>query len=192
MNTTKVTKVTKVTTIKIKTSRFLFTEPIVAHLIQFATLHQYTPKKELKQNWIEFIITIKEDIENEKREFYEQGFKGTEEEIVTRMYNSCKYYYMKQLKQKQEKQQEKQQQDQTKKRKPYTRYSPEILYEIDEYIVYLIKEKEKEEKEKMIELTPNEAYQLYKDYKDYNKDKEDEKLKKTFKNRFQIISKKYK
>ena len=75
--------------------RFKLSKTLSDELSNFANLHRYTPKKDLKECWkkwlktatIESLVTREQEILNEKQ------YDG---DLIKKMFTSMRYYYMKQ------------------------------------------------------------------------------------------------
>lgn len=184
-------------TIKIQICRYDFAPEMENKLREFARIHQYDERKQLKENWQKW--QNQEDnciaIAEETSRLMNLGYKG---DVIMKMFTSIRYYYMK------KNARPKLLDEEEKPRKQYVSCSPMILEVIDNHINNEInKHMEDPEEEKICELVPAKLYlefckehpeeilneiKLLKDYMD----QEDIilKLKKTYKNRYQSIKSK--
>lgn len=76
--------------------RYKLREELSEELNDFAILHKYTPKKDLKECWGKWLNTTKVAslVTNETESLEKKGYSG---DIIKKMYTSMKYYYMKQI-----------------------------------------------------------------------------------------------
>jgi hypothetical protein len=176
--------------VELKTHRFEFSKEIENDLREFSRIHKYDERKQLKECWQEWINieSNKQAIKNESDRLLNMGYKG---DAVKKMFTSIRYYYMK--KKPDNKDNKKQY------RKIYTSLSPIILELIDNHIINQIKQKSENN---ICNFIPSIAYlEFCKEYqyelldeikilKDVLDDEEIiNKLKKTYKNRYQNIKK---
>jgi len=187
-------------TIKIKICRYDFSPDMENKLREFARIHQYDERKQLKENWQKWQMDEEncKAITEETSRLVNMGYTG---DIITKMFTSIRYYYMK------KNARPKLLDEEEKPRKHYVSCSPMILEIIDNHVHHQIDNRVKkdkvEEEEKICELVPAKLYldfckehpheilneiKLLKDYMD----QEDIilKLKKTYKNRYQTIKSK--
>ncbi len=75
--------------------RYKLREELSEELNDFANLHKYTPKKDLKECWGKWLKTTKVAslVANENESLQEKGYSG---DLIKKMYTAMKYYYMKQ------------------------------------------------------------------------------------------------
>lgn len=75
--------------------RYKLREELSMELNDFANLHKYTPKKDLKECWEKWLKTTKVAflVTSENERLQENGFTG---DLIKKMYTAMKYYYMKQ------------------------------------------------------------------------------------------------
>lgn len=206
----------------LKTFRCLFTNHMVEQLVEFGQINYNEDTISFKEKWEEWILTNEtmENIEKEKQNFILQGHYISNEEIIKKMYNSCRFYYLKQMKQIKEKNINRQENPPTtekKKRKNYEKVGKEYLQEIDEFIILEMKNKEyfyqpicdgdggdlkavlsgniNNNDIKFNTISPAQSFLHYLDqYPEYKEetDEQKEKRKKTFKNRFYLFGKQLK
>ena len=178
--------------VELKTHRFDFSKEIENDLREFARIHQYDERKQLKESWQEWISveSNRNNIKNESDRLLKMGYNG---DVVKKMFTSIRYYYMKKKSNKKEEENRKQY------RKIYISLSPILLELIDDHIINLIK---KNSKNNICNFIPSSAYlEFCKEYqyelldeikilKDVLDDAEIiNKFKKTYKNRYQNIKK---
>jgi hypothetical protein len=177
--------------VELKTHRFDFSKEIENDLRDFARIHQYDERKQLKENWQIWINVEpnKTAIQNESDRLFEMGYKG---DIIKKMFTSIRYYYMK-------KKPDAKEENGKQNRKIYISLSPILLELIDNHIINQIKQKSKNN---ICNFIPSSAYlEFCKEYqyelldeikilKDVLDDEEIiNKFKKTYKNRYQTIKK---
>jgi hypothetical protein len=194
-------KQTKNMTIKIKICRYDFSPDMENKLREFARIHQYDERKQLKENWQKWQNQEEncKAIAAETSRLVNIGYTG---DVIIKMFTSIRYYYMK------KNARPKLLDEEEKPRKNYVSCSPMILEIIDNHVHHQIesfKEGKVEEEEKICQFVPAKLYldfckkhpqeilneiKLLKDYMD----QEDIilKLKKTYKNRYQTIKSKLK
>ena len=191
--------------ILLKTYRYDFSEEIEYKLREFASIHQYDERKQIKESWKKWINEEpkKTEIENETKRLNQLGYTG---DVLTKMYTSIRYYYMKKKPtkdQKEDNDDNDDDDDESKEKKPRKRYinvSPIILELIDNHILSEIK---KCSKNNISSYVPSNAYlDFCKEHQTNIMDEiillkdvlnEDEiiiKFKKTYKNRYQNIKNK--
>ena len=153
-----------------ETYRFKFSVEFSNMLSNFAKIHQYDDRKDFKNAWKEWCENNNDIIENEKELHHNKGYKG---EIITKMYNSARYYY-------------RNKDTITKspvKRKEYNHIGKDILFNMDNYI--------KENKD----IKPSVGFELYYNMNKIRHNTNEEEvnyksiLKKTYKNRCYNINK---
>jgi hypothetical protein len=168
---------------------------MVENLIEFGSLNQFEDKKSFKEKWSEWILTdtMKENIEKERQEFILQGYEGTIDEIEKRLYNSCRFYYLKNIIKEHQNNQENKPE---KKRKVYEKRTKEYLQEMDDFILMEIENESynitDKVNRKINTISPAQSYFNYLDKYPYYKEEvkeEMDKRKKTFKNRFYLYGK---
>ena len=197
----------------LKTYRCLFTNHMVEQLVEFGQINYNEDMISFKEKWEEWILTDEtiENIEKEKHNFMLQGHKISNKEIIKKMYNSCRFYYLKQIKETNIKIQENPPTIEKKKRKNYEKVGKEYLQEIDEFIELEMKNKEyfyqpiRDNNNNVVyninndikinTISPAQSFLHYLDrhpeYKEET-DEQKEKRKKTFKNRFYLFGKQLK
>jgi len=175
----------------IKIFRYKFKESTIEKMIDFARIHCYDCKEDLKEAWEEWKEEYVDMIKREQRRHEELGYEGKIEE---KMYKSIRYYYMKKFNNK-----KKEDIIESNGRKKYVPLTKKIRLMMDFFIQQCI---------------DNDSYKPSKDYErfyndpiiqrhihteidviqqKYNLEDEDirEKIKKTYKNRYYMIRTKY-
>lgn len=175
----------------IKIFRYKFKESTIEKMTDFARIHCYDCKEDLKEAWEEWKEEYVDMIKREQRRHEELGYEGKIEE---KMYKSIRYYYMKKFNNK-----KKEDIIEFNGRKKYVPLTKKIRLMMDFFIQQCI---------------DNDSYKPSKDYErfyndpiiqrhihteidiiqqKYNLEDEDirEKIKKTYKNRYYMIRTKY-
>jgi len=165
----------------IQTFHFHFSEEMTEQFAYFAKLHQFDDRIAFKENWQSWIrgADVADCISRETERLMEEGYTGN---ILNKMFKSVRYYYRKKPANTPE----------PKKRKEYESLSQEVLRQMDEHILGQISENTDQET-KVYSLSPAKAYENYCIYRTQTKEAEipdKVKYKKTYKNRFFLLSKK--
>lgn len=161
--------------------RFKFEDSFVDELFTFAKVHQYDDRKTFKEEWNKWVECNSSLVNKEMRRIINLGYEG---DVLTKMYKSARYYFRKKSNVKPDPQE----------RRSYISMKPETLNAMDLHIKSKIIEKS---------FTPANGYSdfcvkhinLLKDEitricENPNVNHEDisNKIKKTYKNRYFIIS----
>ena len=101
--------------------RFKFTPEIMGMLTQFAKLHRFDDRKTYKEAWEAWTIENQEALEDEERRLRELKYEG---DINDKMYKAARYYFRKKTTNKKE----------PKNRRQYISVSGELLDAMDEHI----------------------------------------------------------
>jgi hypothetical protein len=161
--------------------RYKFSENIINELNNFSKIHQYDDRISFKEAWNEWVSENLDIINREENRLLELGYNGC---VKTKMYKSCRYYFAKKKDNKEE---------QNERRKKYIMINANILNSMDKHIIQNINNEN---------YKPSDGYE---DYCTYNIEllREDIvemvnlgmifdeiklKIKKTYKNRYFIIS----
>jgi len=142
--------------IRIKTYRFVFSEPVVEELEYFSKLHQFDDRKTFKDTWKEWFYSenIHPIMTQEINRLVSTGYKGNIEE---KMFKSVRYYFLKKPANKPA--------DEKKKRKQYIGLSDEFLKTIDHHIISCLNANMKSNTNKtvnhvtVLDVQPAEAYE---------------------------------
>lgn len=155
-----------------KTYRFKFTSRFADLLNNFAKIHEFDERSDFKEAWKSWCLENYSIINHESILHEIKGYKG---DINTKMYNSVRYYYRKKsidIKT-------------SHKRKSYSHIDKNILLSIDHFIL------------QNSSLKPSLCFDLFcetfhfRNNNSLNDNNFKLLLKKTFKNRFYFLTKKY-
>jgi hypothetical protein len=75
-----------------KIFRFKFTEPFMAELYRFSKIHQYDHRKEFKEAWLIWIDENTDLIRDEIERIMKLGYEG---DVIDKMFKSARYYFRK-------------------------------------------------------------------------------------------------
>jgi len=164
-----------------KTFRFLFSENITNLLNTFSNLHKNKHRKVFQTEWNHFVKENQDVMQEEINRIQSSGYKGN---VLEKMFTSARYYYRKKtLKES----------STPKERKEYKKIPKSILYNMDNHIREQIK------KGSSPTSSFDEYFQqiqtLLKSQNQFNIELEDnieKKLKNSYKNRYQVESKRQK
>lgn len=166
-----------------KIYRFKFTEEFMQQIHAFSKIHQYDDKKTFKESWNNFVLDNEEMVYTEVRRLNHLGYNG---DIIDKMYKSARYYFRKKSTAKKE----------PKERRKYISFDAKILEAMDKHIMVNMEKDEYQPKNGFTEFCKaNEAIvreymaKLYNDGLTESKIIE-EKFKKTYKNRYFMITRK--
>ena len=167
------------TEIQLQTFHFGFSDEIAQRFTYFATLHRYDDRKTFKENWNNWIVEpdVAEAIAKETASLEQQGYQG---DILDKMFKSVRYYYRKKPAVPQA----------PKQRKVYVSISSDILEKIDKHVVEIIVQHTNPETN-VCDISPANAFKEYQKILLVEPNAPDidlEKYKKTYKNRFFIVS----
>lgn len=183
-----------------KTFRFEFTEYIMDAIKQFAIVHQYDERKMYKEQWSNWYNENKEDMEREIERMNEIGYVG---DVKDKMFKAGRYYFRKKNIKNQDKEEQREcevfnninTKNTEKKRRNYITMLESTLVAMDEHI--------------KISLATDEQFKPSDGYSEFCEknvlvlrteiqrmvveniiDKKDiaEKIKKTYKNRYYMIT----
>jgi hypothetical protein len=169
--------------IKIQIFRFKFTEDFNEELHRFAKVHQYDPRNVFKEAWEVWLEENKDSVSREIVRLTNIGYEG---DIVTKMFKSARYYYRKKNNNK----------TVQKERNTYFNGTRDLIFKMDNHILNgLLQENYKPSNgfeefcKSHQELLKEEVKQLY-DNGFKNSQEIKEKIKKTYKNRYFLLTKK--
>ena len=161
--------------------RFKFSDDIMQAITEFSKIHQYEDRNDYKESWKEWCDDNSEFLEIETRRLIDLGYKGN---VIDKMYKAGRYYFRKKTLS---------DSTETKKRRVYVAMNSTILSNMDKHIIDSIKsetyspaEGYSEFCENNIELLKTEVARLLKS--GINSEDISSKIKKTYKNRYFIIS----
>jgi hypothetical protein len=162
--------------------RYKFSNTFTDELYEFSKIHKYDERKDFKEAWAEFVNMKANVIQEEIKRLEDLGYSG---DILDKMFKSTRYYFRKKTAST----------NTLKERRCYQTVSKELLDSIDSHIqtnfsqldfkpsIYFntyCKENEDILKTEILFLSRN-------GYNDINDIKE--KIKKTYKNRYYLLSK---
>lgn len=163
-----------------KVFRFKFSQTILEQMQEFARIHKFDQRTDFKEAWETWIQNNKTMIQEENTRLCQCGFTG---DIHDKMYKSVRYYYSKKSNSKQE----------PKKRRKYITIDKEILANIDRHITNSIESndsfKPSDGFKEFIDLNYDSILPTF-EKTELTRDDIDQKLKKTYKNRYFLISNK--
>tara|TARA_Y100000389_G_scaffold202767_1_gene249101 strand:- start:8411 stop:8923 length:513 start_codon:yes stop_codon:yes gene_type:complete len=163
--------------------RYKFTDTIVEKIYHFSKIHEYDDCKAYKENWHLWCQENNEEIERETFRLESLGYDG---DVVNKMYKSGRYYFRKKTKS-----------DPQPVRRQYISVNKNFIHTMDEHISKEIHKKEftpaygyTDFCEKNLSLIENEIRGMQEKHQDVHMDLLNNKIKKTYKNRYFIISNK--
>lgn len=170
-------------TTKINIYRYKFTTDFMEKLYQFSKIHQYDDRRTFKEQWEKWIDANDDSVSQETYRLDKLGYEG---DILDKMFKSARYYFRKKSTAKKE----------PKKRRIYISCQKDILDVMDDHISNGIKTEDykpsngfeqfcfqnveilKDEVKRLIESDITDTKQIF------------DKIKKTYKNRYFMISNK--
>ena len=139
--------------LKLQTNRYKFTNEITDMLSDFAKLHQYDERKDYKEAWNNWIKEeeVCKKLEDEKSRLIKLGMN---EDVMSRLYKSSRYYYRKKINNPNVV---------PKERKKYEGFPTEVLRKMDAQIIREINGNiDMTENDKIISrFTPADSFELY-------------------------------
>lgn len=161
--------------------RFKFTEDFMEELYKFSKIHQYDERKDFKEAWKIWVEENEDIINEETLRLNNLGYTG---DIIDKMFKSARYYFRKKSSEKKE----------PKQRRPYVSVTRELLIAMDNHIQKNIFNQDYQPKTGFIlfckdnEIVLKES--LAKILEQGIKDSEliQEKIKKTYKNRYFMLT----
>lgn len=161
------------------TYRFNFSENINNLLNDFAENHLYDDRHEFKKAWKQYVIEHQSEINNEINKLQQNGYTG--EPVITKMFKSTKYYFVKKNKHILSKKKSSKQ--------PYVKVSDEFLKCINSHVLNTPLSKPSEALDDFVQqnqqLIHNETIYLIK--QGINVNDICNKIKKTYKNKHYAI-----
>lgn len=169
--------------------RFKFSDEFLPHLVRFSTIHQYDEPKVFREAYDEFIDNNREIVNKEIETLHNNGYQGN---VNDKMYRSARYYFK-------NRDNSVSDEDRLKDKKERRKYIPrdaEFIKVINIHATKMVHEKVKPATSfTNFTTSNNEAYENeYQRVFSILEDKKETiaKIKKTYKNRYFIIQKKYK
>lgn len=170
-----------VKSLKINIYRFKFSDEINEELLKFSKTYQYSDRSTYKEKWSEWVELNKEMIDEEIKKLNQLGYEG---DILDKMYKASRYYFRKKTLSKVD----------AKPRQKYNSVDQEILYKMDSHILHNIKNEDYSPANgytkfclEHLDLLKNEINRLLNN-ENVPSDTISSKIKKTYKNRYFIIS----
>ena len=163
--------------------RYKFTEEFMEELYNFSKIHQYDDRKDFKEAWKIWCEENEESIDVEMRRLMNLGYDG---DVLNKMFKSARYYFRKKSTEKKE----------PKQRRPYISVNRELLDAMDHHIEENIYKTDYQPKTGFIEFcNDNEAIlkvSITKIFEQGIKDSNliEDKIKKTYKNRYFMLTNK--
>lgn len=161
--------------------RFKFTEEFMAELYAFSKIHQYDARKDFKEAWELWTEANSDIIESEEQRLLRLGYDG---DILDKMFKSARYYFRKKSPIKVD----------PKQRRPYINVTHDILAAMDAHITNNIGTTDYQPKNGFVSFCiKNETLLKQTISKIFEQGIKDavtiqEKLKKTYKNRYFLIT----
>lgn len=161
--------------------RYKFTNEFMEHLFVFSKIHQYDKREDFKEAWEKWVNENSDIVDIEIRRVLSLGYNG---DTIDKMYKSARYYFRKKSTEKKE----------PKNRRVYINIQKEFLNEIDKHILQNINNKDYKPSDAFtdfckdhVDILREEVNVLIKNgIKNSNEIKE--KIKKTYKNRYFILT----
>ena len=164
--------------------RYKFTNDIMSMITEFAKIHQYDERKIYKENWVKWFEENKITMMNEIDRLTRLGYTG---DIPDKMFKAGRYYFRKKNIVVDNKEQ--------KMRRSYITMSSDILYAMDSHINISIKNEDFSPASGYIDFCLNhvtlleiEIRRLCSCYTNITSNDMIDKIKKTYKNRYFIIT----
>jgi len=102
--------------------RYNFEETFMEHLTAFAKLHQYDDRKSYKESWKSWVEDNKDILDKEESRLKQLGYEG---DVIDKMYKASRYYFRKKSSVKPE----------PKKRRKYISIDQELIITMDQHII---------------------------------------------------------
>ena len=156
--------------------RFKFSDEFIDQLTPFAKLHQHSDRNTYKEEWRRWVENNDEIISNETNRLTELGYNGN---ITDKMYKSGRYYFRNKKKQ------------EPRKRRQYVSIDYEVIGNMDTHINSNIDTKPSVSYQNFCESYSTQLDEEMNRLLDegLSKDTIKDKFKKTFKNRYFLITK---
>lgn len=163
--------------------RFKFTQEFMDKLYIFSKIHQYDERKDFKEAWKLWVEENEEEVDAERRRITSLGYEG---DVMDKMFKSARYYFRKKTDEKKE----------PKQRRKYISVSHELLESMDNHIISNIMNEDYQPKNGFVLfchenediLKSSISQMLQQGFNDSGLIQE--KIKKTYKNRYFMLSKK--
>lgn len=161
--------------------RFKFTEDFMEELYSFSKIHQYDHRKDFKEAWEIWTEAYSDLVESEVERLQRLGYDG---DVLDKMFKSARYYFRKKNPIKME----------PKQRRPYINVTHDILAAMDQHITATIGSENYQPKNGFVSFCLNNESVLKQTIsKIFEQGIRDaptiqEKLKKTYKNRYFLLT----
>lgn len=179
--------------------RYKLDHSILEHIIEFAKYHQYDDRKTYKEYWEKWCEEYSDMIENETNRLVSLGYKGS---VIDKMYKAGRYYFRKKYGmnhkigeiEDKDKEKEKEKNKKEDKKRQYITIEHLIIVSIDNHIKDCIENKDYkpssgfENYYKSNEELLNREIQRLQEHFNLNENDIYLKIKKTYKNRYYLIS----
>ena len=163
--------------------RFKFSDDIIDMISRFSKVHEYDDRKVFKEEWDKWVDENKEKITDEEIRLKEEGYEG---DVNKKLFHAARYYFRKKDNNSKKE----------KKERTYIKIDPEILCKMDEHIKCYVIDRKGKPSEGYINFWEENKNIISKEIEDikFNNnipvDEIKNKIKKTYKNRYnQIINK---
>jgi len=166
--------------------RFKLSEDVSQQLKYFAQIHKHDDRKTFKEAWSEWAKEYELLIRNETTRLIDIGYTG---DVLKKMYVSVRYYYK-------NKSNKIKTTNDTKKRRQYIKLDSSVLQLMDTHVQQNIQNVDYKPAKGFTNFIEENCYTIDKEIErlitnsTLNKDDVDLKLKKTYKNRYYIFTKK--
>lgn len=102
--------------------RYNFDENVMEHLTSFAKIHQHDDRKTYKESWKLWLEDNNDLVKDEESRLYSLGYEG---DVIDKMYKSARYYFRKKSNVKPD----------PKKRRKYVSMEQELIIAMDNHII---------------------------------------------------------
>jgi len=178
-----------------KIFRFKLSDDILLLITQFAKMHQYDDRHSYKDAWQ---IWAKEHEELVEREVSRLKLLGYKSDVMDKMFKAGRYYFREKKTNNKEKEQDKEDKKEQKKKRDYTVMDLEVIQAMDKHLITIMKQPKFKPAngyaqfcEEQIDLLKREIIRLTQNNNSgaiLTKEKLAEKIKKTYKNLYYILS----
>jgi hypothetical protein len=177
----------------IKIFRYKLTDDIMDHITQFAKIHQFDDRHMYKEAWTIWLNDNRDSIDREIMRLKEMGYKG---DVEDKMFKAGRYYFREKVAVTTNVVEEKMPAAAAAVKRDYIVMAPEVIQAMDKQLLTIIKNKEFKPAAgytqfcaQHVELLRGEIRRLIGENKTKaNAEKMVAKIKKTYKNRYFILS----
>ena len=195
MSNTKVNQAVEVKHVEVnnsnsKTFRYKLSDDILSIITQFSKIHQLDDRHTYKENWLIWLNTNNEMVEQEVRRLKQSGYTG---DVIDKMFKAGRYYFReKVIVEKMIKKEKKEEnEDEDKPRRDYITMDQTVIKAMDAHLKTIINQPNfKPAKgyddfcQKNIEILRTEIIRLTQENKNITSEMMSCKIKKTYKNRY--------